>query len=117
MRPSFSNRCAIHFKSRKPGLFLAGGLDYNNRQILPLMIGPVQGNDGSSLPSEAVMKRSRKSLPNSSANSGESAQGSTSVETRAERLARIKREIEAGTYETPEKLDAAIERMLGILAD
>ncbi len=117
MRPSFSNRCAIHFNSHKPGLSLAGGMDYNNRQILPLMIGPVQGNDGGSLPSEAVMKRSRKSLPTSPATSDEAAQGATPVETRAERLARIKREIEAGTYETPEKLDAAIERMLGVFAD
>ena len=31
----------------------------------------------------------------------------------AERLARIQREIAAGTYETPEKLEAAIDRMLG----
>ncbi|MEZ6147245.1 MAG: hypothetical protein R3B91_17850 [Planctomycetaceae bacterium] len=33
-------------------------------------------------------------------------------ESRAERLARIKAEIEAGTYETTEKLDSAVERMM-----
>lgn len=31
---------------------------------------------------------------------------------RAERLARIKAAIEAGEYETPQKLDAALQRML-----
>jgi hypothetical protein len=38
-------------------------------------------------------------------------------ETRAQRLERIKREIEAGSYDTPEKLEAAVERMLGVLID
>jgi hypothetical protein len=38
-------------------------------------------------------------------------------ETRAERLERIRLEIEAGTYETPEKLEAAVDRMLGVLTD
>jgi hypothetical protein len=38
-------------------------------------------------------------------------------ETRAQRLERIKREIAAGVYETPEKLEAAVERMLGVLID
>lgn len=36
-----------------------------------------------------------------------------SGESHAERLARIKSEIESGTYDTPEKLDLAIDRMLG----
>ncbi len=31
---------------------------------------------------------------------------------RAQRLEQIRQEIEAGTYETPEKLDAAVNRML-----
>jgi len=38
-------------------------------------------------------------------------------ETRAERLARIKAEIEAGEYETEEKLEKAIDRMLGVLLE
>jgi negative regulator of flagellin synthesis FlgM len=37
---------------------------------------------------------------------------SQSSAVRAERIAQIKSEIEAGTYETPEKLDAALERLL-----
>lgn len=36
-------------------------------------------------------------------------------ELRAERLAQIKAEIEAGTYETPEKLESALTRMLNEL--
>lgn len=38
-------------------------------------------------------------------------------ETRAERLERIRLEIETGAYETPEKLERAVERMLGVLTD
>src|SRR5262245_52059826 len=34
---------------------------------------------------------------------------------RAERLARIKAEIDAGTYDTPERLEAAMERMFSSL--
>ena len=37
---------------------------------------------------------------------------SRSSEIRAERLDQIKAEIEAGTYETPEKLEAALVRLL-----
>ncbi len=35
-----------------------------------------------------------------------------SPEFRAERLAQIKAEIDAGTFETPEKLEIALERLL-----
>lgn len=37
---------------------------------------------------------------------------SQSSAIQAERLAQIKSAIEAGTYETPEKIEAAIERLL-----
>lgn len=40
---------------------------------------------------------------------------SQSSAVRAERLAQIKADIEAGTYETPEKLEAALSKMLGEL--
>ncbi len=36
-------------------------------------------------------------------------------EVRAELVQRVKAEIAAGTYETPEKLEAALERLLGSL--
>ena len=38
-------------------------------------------------------------------------------EMRAERLAQIKASIDDGTYETDEKLDAALSRMLGQIED
>ncbi|HVU86709.1 MAG TPA: hypothetical protein VHD36_05280 [Pirellulales bacterium] len=38
-------------------------------------------------------------------------------ETRDERLVRIRREIAAGTYETPERLNIAIERLAADLED
>ncbi len=37
---------------------------------------------------------------------------SRSSEVRSERLTQIKAAIEAGTYETPEKLEAALEKLL-----
>lgn len=37
---------------------------------------------------------------------------SQATELRAERLAQIKAEIDAGTYDTPEKLESALSRML-----
>ncbi|QDT32262.1 hypothetical protein [Thalassoglobus polymorphus] len=40
-----------------------------------------------------------------------------SAETREERLARIRAEIDSGVYETPEKLEIAISRMLGVISD
>jgi negative regulator of flagellin synthesis FlgM len=33
-------------------------------------------------------------------------------EVRAELVARVRREVEAGTYETPERIDAAIDKLL-----
>jgi flagellar biosynthesis anti-sigma factor FlgM len=40
---------------------------------------------------------------------------SQSPEIRAARLAQIKAGIDAGEYETPEKLEAALEKMLGAI--
>ncbi len=40
-----------------------------------------------------------------------------SSKMRQERLARIKADIEAGVYETPEKLDAALDKLLGEIGE
>ena len=40
------------------------------------------------------------------------AQGNPGVESRADRVARIRAEIERGEYDTPERFEAAMERML-----
>jgi negative regulator of flagellin synthesis FlgM len=42
---------------------------------------------------------------------GRAAESAAKTPLRAERLARIKAEIDAGTYDTPERLEAALERM------
>ncbi len=122
MRPQFyhnriQSRTTVNLGSLIPGLSLSRDFDYNLRQILPLIDGPVQGGDGSALSCEAVMTTSRKTPSNASANPAEPALPVSGVETRAERVERIRREIQAGTYETPEKLEAAIDRMMGILLD
>jgi hypothetical protein len=38
-------------------------------------------------------------------------------ETRRDLVERIRAEIEAGTYETPEKVDALVDRLLDVLGD
>jgi hypothetical protein len=44
-------------------------------------------------------------------------QESEGREVRWELVARVRQEIAAGTYETPEKLEAALERLLDRLAE
>jgi len=101
------------FNSDNPGLSPCGELVYNERQNLPLA-GKFQPDTARfSLNSEGAMKPARpKNLNRNPAALGPSAE-SMATETRAQRLARIKREIENGSYETEEKLELAIERMLG----
>ncbi len=43
-------------------------------------------------------------------------QPANSAGMRTELIARIRQEIQAGCYETPEKLEIALERMLGMLS-
>ncbi len=43
---------------------------------------------------------------------GEAAAAGETGEVRADLVARVRNEIAAGTYETPEKLDAALDRIL-----
>ncbi|SFI77901.1 flagellar biosynthesis anti-sigma factor FlgM [Planctomicrobium piriforme] len=123
MRPEYyRNRLSMNFGTLNPGLFLFGSVVYNHRQNPPMMDGPVQGGSGDSLPPEAVMKPPRNTPKPSSSGalepqSGSAAEAQVQPETRQQRLERIRREIQAGTYETPEKLEAAIERMLGVLVD
>lgn len=116
-RITFSELSATNDGKFKHGLFLTIRVDYNHQQKLPLEFGPVRGGDGSVLPSEAAMKSSRNSQPSAPRRPDVPSQHPGEGETRAQRLERIRREIQDGTYETPEKLDAAIERMLGILSD
>jgi len=100
----------------EPGLPLCREIVYNDRQNLPLMTGNLpMAPDGSSLTSEADMKPARPERTSSSRPAVSKSGGAAGVETRAERLARIRREIQDGTYESEEKLERAIERMLGVL--
>lgn len=98
------------------GLPLRRVIVYNDWQNLPLMMGKLSmAPDGSSLTSEADMKPARPEQTSSSRPTVSKTGGAADVETRAERLARIRREIQDGTYESEEKLERAIERMLGVL--
>lgn len=113
MRPNFS---AFSKFSTNPteaaqfGLPQAGAPGYNFRQNLPVAANVVRPGDAARSP-ELGMKRTTRHSTAASAPAPSAPV--TTLETRAERLARIQREIAAGTYETPEKLEAAIDRMLG----
>ena len=74
-------------------------------------INPVQNVSEAAKPTEATSVSPQDTVEISSA--GRMLETlSQSPEIRPERLAQIKAEIEAGTYETPEKLDAALEKLL-----
>lgn len=115
MRPvSIHSSWFLFFASPNPGLPGNAGGGYNHRRNLPVL--PEVSREGAPTGPEFEMKRqsgkSRDAHPGGRENVPASA-----AETRADRLARIQREIAAGTYETPEKLEAAVERMLGVLAE
>lgn len=93
----------------------AGDLAYNDRQKLPLGLRP---QEGATLPEGFEFVVEPQQPKRDPSDSPRLEPGSAKAgETRSQRLARIRREIEAGEYETPEKLEAAVERMLGVLAD
>lgn len=97
------------------GLPLSGTVVYNEWQKLPLS-GPVPQNwSGISSTPKAAMKPARSEQTSNNSPALEPSPNGRAVETRAQRLERIKREIQNGTYESEEKLEKAIERMLGVL--
>jgi|GEM_PF-3695201 hypothetical protein len=112
MRPEFKDSSiSSTFPSCELGLFTSAIVTYNERQRLPVV-----ESDRHSVPvcevseSEAAMKSSHH-MPSPASDQRRGA--TCTVETRAERLARIKQEIQDGTYDTDEKLELAIERMIG----
>ncbi len=63
-------------------------------------------------------RRTREADSVSLSNAARSASKAESPEVRGELTARVRAELEAGTYVTPEKLDAAVERLVdAILRD
>lgn len=112
MRPEFKDTSiSSTFPICELGLFTSVFVTYNERQRLPV----IESGRHSSLScevseSEAAMKTTRQMpSPVSDDRRGATCTG----ETRAERLARIKQEIQDGTYDTDEKLELAVERMIG----
>ncbi|WP_437228876.1 hypothetical protein SH661x_001132 [Planctomicrobium sp. SH661] len=120
MRPAFEIVSVSYLTSSfNPGLSQTGELNYTGWQKLPEAGECLHGATTTSKTPEAAMKSARPdskkpgSIP--TANAAPGVPGSH--ETRAQRLERIKREIADGTYESEEKLERAIERMLGVLVD
>lgn len=117
MRPNYSsNRFSETAADCNHGLPLSGGMGYNDRQNLPHVEARFELLRGLSLQLKAAMKPARPvSKPNSSTPAKHGAE--SAVESRAARLERIKREIANGTYDSDEKLEHALDRMLGVLLD
>ena len=90
---------------------------YNDQQNLPVSACSGQDRNDQCLSSAPEMTSSQPNSKPADATQSPAPAQPQQAETRAERLARIKQEIEAGTYDTPEKLEAAIDRMMGVLID
>ncbi|WP_437186456.1 flagellar biosynthesis anti-sigma factor FlgM [Planctomicrobium sp. SH668] len=118
MRPTCNfGRFSFLSSPSNPGLLKSWSLVYNEWQILPVR-EKTRSVHGSFFPdTEAAMKPAGQNAKTDLSSATEQSQDRPSVETRAQRLERIKREIASGTYETEEKLERAIERMLGVLVD
>lgn len=128
MRPTLSilnSFFALTSSIQKP-LIACGDVSYD-QQILPVEVCFHHDRDLStnhdSLNGEAEMDQTRSNRSDPGQVSGQSSNidmardKSSEPETIEERLARIKAEIEAGVYETPEKLEIAIDRMFGAFSE
>ncbi len=116
MRPAFTlfNSLTCFETPVQTPLIACTDLSYD-RQFLPDEVffdhGDTTPNSG-----EAEMDRKRpdRTQPHQDNHNSEPI---PSPETREERLERIRAEIDSGVYETPEKLEIAISRMLGVISD
>lgn len=132
MRPTLSllnSFFALSTSVQKP-LIACGNLGYD-QQILPVEVCFHRDRNSSinqeSTTGEAEMDRTRSNHTNPNSDSDQSdaaarhnrnhVHSDFEPETIDERLARIKAEIESGVYETPEKLEIAIDRMFGVITD
>ena len=116
MRPLFPLFDALVNLNSLGQVPLIAGTDLGyDRQFLPI---EAFLDHGEPIPTsgEAEMDRRPSNHTNSDRNSAHS-MTDPQPETRQERLARIRAEIDSGLYETPEKLEIAISRMLGVLID
>lgn len=130
MRPVFSNLESVFgsVTSTQQPLIASSHVGYD-RRMLPVdvevdhrenrLINPLPYSG------EAEMDRDRSDHSTSDspshridqANNGSEGGFQEQPETIDERLARIRAEIAAGVYETPEKLEIAVSRMLGLPTD
>ena len=117
MRPTTAfERFAQFISAAQSGLPCSGDVVYNHLQNLPVSTRLEAGRPSGQSPKAAMepIHTKRDELKTRAADQAPVPPGG---ETRAQRLARIRREIQDGVYETPEKLEAAIERMLGVLVE
>lgn len=119
MRPTFVILDLLASLSRSTGsmaeqtLLTAPLLGYD-RCILPVGVCFDQGNV---VPFQGEAEMERKRPEKGEHPPQDMASAKSEPETREQRLARIRAEIEAGEYETPEKLEIAIGRMLGAMTE
>jgi len=116
MRPAHNNsKSTVSLLTASlPALIEAGIIGYS-RQTLPASADGITAFRHTLTPSEDDMPEQSPKENEASETINRIDGPGQPVETRAEKLARIKAEIEAGTYDTDEKLEASIDRMFGTL--
>lgn len=116
MRPAISflqSLVCLQSPTQKP-LIACAGLGYD-RQFMPVNVNFDHGKQSlNSGEAEMDRKGPNRTKPNQDPTS---LVANSQPETLDERLARIRAEIDSGLYETPEKLEIAISRMLGVITD
>lgn len=121
MRPAFSNSDSFDQtlqSSQKP---LIGPIDLRYDSMFGVASGATLAGERRTIyrvnsTGEAEMDREGPHRPEPNDTPGGMPQPSQ-PETIEQKLARIRAEIDAGVYETPEKLEIAISRMLGVIGD
>ncbi len=118
MRPAQSliNALLSHTASVDLALIAWGQFRYT-RQELPVTGSLHVSRFEHLFSSEAAMKpqppQSDKNFANEDSTSQNEADAPAKPESRADKLARIRAEINAGTYDTEEKMEAALDRLIG----
>lgn len=98
------------------GLINNGDVEYD-WQKLPVPVYPAELYFDDPNLMESGMENQQNKGDTSQPQLSGNAQQPPRHETRSERLQRIRAEIDAGVYETNEKLEAAVDRMLGVFSD
>jgi anti-sigma28 factor (negative regulator of flagellin synthesis) len=89
------------------------GIRIPNKTAVPAETQPVQGNTAGK--DEVSFSGKALKLSDAMTNNAVQSEGSEQMPVRFDLVNRIKKEIDAGTYDTPDKMDIALDRMFSRL--